>query len=279
MQIINHWLEGDHIRRQATPNVYNPPEFKEPNLPDTIIIHYTAGGNTSGAVSALTTRKAKGNASAHVVLGRDGEIVQLAPFNHRTWHAGESNYKGRSYLNNYSIGIEVVNLGWLEKSDHYYSRYDLIQSGVKVPAEEVVEARHANPSVPYRYWHKYTAIQLNRLAELCQLLADNYPVVDITGHDVISPGRKQDPGPAFPMDWLVREVLPDDRGAESFAGGNARVAVPKLNIRSAPSVNAEKIAIPLTEGQQVNILEQSEGWCRVRTSIEGWVSAEYLKTN
>lgn len=278
MHIVNHWLEGDNIRRQLTPNLYNPPEFKDANLPDTIILHYTAGGTTSGAVSTLTTKREKGNASAHIVLGRDGEIVQLAPFHYRTWHAGESSYKGRNFLNSYSIGIEIVNLGWLEPSGDAYSRYDLLKAGVFIPASDVVEARHLNPSIPYKYWHKYTDVQISRVIELCRLLADTYPIGDITGHDVISPGRKQDPGPAFPMAYVAKEVMPDDRGADTFVGNSAKVAVPKLNIRSEAAATADKVALPLSLGQEVTILEQSNGWCRVRTTLEGWVSADFLET-
>ena len=56
-------------------------------------------------------------ASAHIVLARDGTIFQLAPFNYRTWHAGESFFNGRSGYNHFSIGIEIdpINFSFIEK--------------------------------------------------------------------------------------------------------------------------------------------------------------------
>ena len=44
--------------------------------------------------------------SAHVLIKRDGEIIQFVPFNMRAWHAGESSFEGKDNCNDYSIGIE-----------------------------------------------------------------------------------------------------------------------------------------------------------------------------
>ena len=45
--------------------------------------------------------------SAHVLIKRDGEIIQFVPFNMRAWHAGESSFEGKDNCNDYSIGIEL----------------------------------------------------------------------------------------------------------------------------------------------------------------------------
>jgi N-acetylmuramoyl-L-alanine amidase/AmpD protein len=49
--------------------------------------------------------------SAHYTIGKDGSIVQcVSPLN-RAWHAGESlDSEGRTHVNDFSIGIELVNL-------------------------------------------------------------------------------------------------------------------------------------------------------------------------
>src|SRR5688572_52730 len=45
--------------------------------------------------------------SAHVLIRRDGEIVQYVPFHERAWHAGASEYCGRPGCNDFSVGIEL----------------------------------------------------------------------------------------------------------------------------------------------------------------------------
>ena len=76
---------------------------------DTIIIHYTAGANAESAIHTLCDRERK--VSAHLVVGRDGAVTQLLPFNTIGWHAGRSHWRERTSFNQYSIGIEIDNAG------------------------------------------------------------------------------------------------------------------------------------------------------------------------
>ena len=106
--------------------------------------------------------------SSHVLVRRDGELVQYVPFHLRAWHAGASTYCGRERCNDFSIGIE------LEGSDQ----------------------------VPYE------PIQYRRLAELIVALLKTYPSLSperIAGHGEVAPGRKTDPGEAF--DWMRLRAL------------------------------------------------------------------------
>ena len=107
--------------------------------------------------------------SAHALIRRDGEIVQYVPFGQRAWHAGQSEYAGRTSCNDFSIGIE------LEGTD---------QSA-------------------------YTDAQYRSLAALVSTLLASYPSLSaerIVGHSEIAPGRKTDPGPSF--DWpRLRSLL------------------------------------------------------------------------
>jgi AmpD protein len=101
--------------------------------------------------------------SAHLLIRRDGELIQFVPFQQRAWHAGESSFRGRACCNDYSIGIE------LEGDDE--SAYDDRQYDI--------------------------------LPGVLNALLESYPSVsvrDIAAHSDIAPGRKTDPGPAF--DWL-----------------------------------------------------------------------------
>ena len=50
--------------------------------------------------------------SAHILIPRDGSILQFVPFNKKAWHAGISSFGKKTNCNDFSIGIE------LEGSDH-----------------------------------------------------------------------------------------------------------------------------------------------------------------
>jgi AmpD protein len=102
--------------------------------------------------------------SSHLLVRRDGEVVQYVPFRLRAWHAGESCYQGRRACNDYSIGIEL-------------------------------EGQDEEP---------YSPMQYDQLAAVIQALAQIFPGISterIRGHSDIAPGRKTDPGAAF--DWLA----------------------------------------------------------------------------
>ena len=155
--------------------------------PDMIVLHYTAG--TSAESSALFLTRPDVSASAHVVIGREGEVFQLVPFNIEAWHAGKSWYAGRGGLNRYSIGIELDNLGKLRFSGGLF----IAECGRVVSPEEVyTDCSGDRPT----YWHRYTARQVRVLREICTLLEETYPIRDVVGHSVITP-RKIDPGPAL----------------------------------------------------------------------------------
>lgn len=102
--------------------------------------------------------------SAHLLIRRDGELVQFVPFHLRAWHAGASSYQGREACNDFSIGIEL-------------------------------EGEDETP---------YSVAQYDSAAAAASALLEAYPLLDaghITGHSDIAPGRKSDPGPAF--DWAA----------------------------------------------------------------------------
>lgn len=271
MKIVDHQLQGTGVKFKQTSNFYNPPFNTTTKLPDAIIIHYTAMTNAADAVKVLTTRKPDGgNASAHLVIGKAGEVTQLAKFNQRTWHAGESSYHGRKGYNSLSIGIEIDNVGWLKKQPN--GKYSRARLNAEYTEDQVIHERHFNPNVRHEYWEKYTHEQTDLVFEICELLRQHYAIVEILGHDEIAPDRKQDPGPAFPMDELKSEVLRDRSGeaAEGIVNTNL------LNIRAGAGVNFEKVAQPLNQNTEVDILEEKSGWYKVSTKIEGWVSKKFI---
>lgn len=266
-----HLLKGDAITQMRASK--NDDNFSRGAL-DTVVIHYTAGRSAESSAKYLARDDVK--ASAHIVIGRDGKIFQLVPFNKMSWHAGRSSYMGRSGFNSYSIGIELDNAGILTKVGSHYQAW----FGKKYPEEEVVHAVHRNENRA-AYWHAYTEEQLQVCEEIVELLVDKYDLKMILGHEEISPGRKQDPGPAFPLDKLRNRILhsnrKDDEPVEEKQPASAEVVASSLNIRSGPAASFDKIARALPRGTEVKILEEQNGWYRVHTSIEGWVSRGYVK--
>ena len=109
VRIENNRLHASEIKHVTSPNTSG--EFP-PNLPDTLIIHFTGGSSVSSSVDYMLNPKSK--VSAHLVIGRNGEVTQLLPFNAIAWHAGQSSFAGRKQFNNYAIGIELDNAGQLD---------------------------------------------------------------------------------------------------------------------------------------------------------------------
>ena len=106
--IVNHRLMGGGVIHLECPK--NRRGLGEPDM---IILHYTAGMDAMSSAKFLVKPDVK--ASAHVVIGRDGQVIQMVPCNIEAWHAGRSSYGGRSGLNHYSVGIELDNLGQLRQ--------------------------------------------------------------------------------------------------------------------------------------------------------------------
>jgi AmpD protein len=167
----------EDTRRVPSPNQDDRPEGAEPEL---VVVHGISlpPGEFGGPwIDHLFTNRLDPEAhpyfreiahlqvSTHVLVRRDGELVQYVPFHRRAWHAGVSSWEDRERVNDFSVGIE------LEGTD----------------------------DTPYE------PVQYQALADLVRALAEAYPKIapdHITGHADIAPGRKTDPGPSFDWDHL-----------------------------------------------------------------------------
>jgi N-acetylmuramoyl-L-alanine amidase len=166
--------------------------------PTVIVMHWTGATSLDGAVSWFRNPESK--CSAHIVVGRDGEVVQCVSLNVRAWHAGVSEWKGRLNVNQFSVGIEMVNAGEVFSTPAKTKFKN--SSGVVVTGDTVVQ-------VGGQWYQAYTQSQWIALQGVLRDLKQLVPsLTEIVGHSDIAPGRKIDPGPAFPM-----------RGARSFFEG------------------------------------------------------------
>lgn len=122
--------------------------------------------------------------SSHLLVRRDGEVVQFVPFTHRAWHAGVSCFRGREACNDYSIGIELEGEDETPYCDAQYAALSAV---------------------------------IGALLEACPSLGKRR----IAGHCDVAPGRKTDPGPAF--DWLRLYDALCARGAGHRVSNEAEV--------------------------------------------------------
>ena len=106
--------------------------------------------------------------SAHVLVRRDGEVVQYVPFGLRAWHAGVSQYQGRSACNDFSVGIEFEGT---DESPYEDAQYE------------------AGGAILRALLRTYSTLHRQR----------------IVAHSEIAPGRKTDPGESF--DWARMRAL------------------------------------------------------------------------
>lgn len=271
MKISKHKIDTDHAEFDGVDKTSGA--FKQ-GLPDTIVIHYTAGPSVSSAVN--TFKDPSVEASAHLVIDHDGSITQLIPFDKIGWHAGESFWYDRTELNNYSIGIEIVNAGRLEKTGSVWRSW----FGKKYGEDDVLRATHRNEDHE-SWWHIYTEQQITAAHDLCREIMSTYNIKHILGHEEISPGRKSDPGPAFPLDKLRNRLLHSNRKDQDDHEEDWKkgiVTASALNIRSGPTASSSTVSEPLSRNTKVSILKEQNGWYNVEVKMRGWVSKNYIHT-
>lgn len=135
---------------------------------DTLVLHYTGMETAEAARSRLCDPAAK--VSAHYLIDEDGTVEALVPEEMRAWHAGVSSWRGKTDLNDRSIGIELVNPG------HEFGYRD------------------------------FPARQIAALEDLARGILARHPIParNVVAHSDIAPTRKQDPGERFPWIKLAR---------------------------------------------------------------------------
>jgi N-acetylmuramoyl-L-alanine amidase len=144
--------------------------------------------------------------SAHLLIHRDGSVTQLVPFDIIAFHAGSSQWKELTGLNSYSIGIEMENLGLLTQRDGAW----YFGGTMRVPADSVERFADSEGRAPG--WHAYTDAQIQTFFQVSCALRRAYPTIeDVVGHHEISPRRKYDPGPAFPLQAVRARLFPARR--------------------------------------------------------------------
>ena len=131
-----------------------------------VILHYTGMQSEIESIKRLKNPKYK--VSCHYLINRKGKVIKMVDAKYVAWHAGKSKWKKFINLNNYSLGIELVNRG------HKYG------------------------------YQNFTNEQIFNLIKLCKILKKKYSIKkeNFLGHSDIAPLRKIDPGEKFPWKKL-----------------------------------------------------------------------------
>lgn len=162
-----------------------------------MVIHYTVA-DTAKSLEILSRR----NVSSHYLITDDEPpaVYQLVDESRRAWHAGESEWYGRSDLNAASIGVEIVNSGPVDGG-----------------------------------WQPYSEAQIQTLSLLLKDVVTRHQIHarNVVGHSDVAPQRKQDPGPAFPWKRLAHAGLGrwyDEAKAAGLAAQYGRHGLPPVGV-------------------------------------------------
>lgn len=139
-----------------------------------IVLHYTSG-DLASSLKTLT----QGPVSSHYLIGdAPATVYRLVDEHRRAWHAGDSYWQGRTWLNSSTIGIELVNLGYTQGPQG-------------------------------RLWYPFSDAQIDQLIVLLKDIMARHGLKPgaIIAHSDIAPQRKTDPGPLFPWRRLAAAGL------------------------------------------------------------------------
>lgn len=192
-------------------STYPSPNFNSRNSSQILhlVLHYTAG-NFESSLKKLTDPKDPNPVSAHYLvpeMAMDGRrVFQLVQDKDRAWHAGVSSWGTKTNLNNTSIGIEIVNLGYQYKEGE-------------------------------RSWCPFSDYQIQTVIALSQEIIQRYGIqpINVIGHSDIAPGRKLDPGPLFPWKKLYEKGIGtwfDEQALNIHAQENIDIYALQKNLKS-----------------------------------------------
>lgn len=262
-------------------------------VPEIVILHDTAGRLETGNSAAYLAKNTAG-VSVHFVVERDGSITQLVETNRRANHAGKSSFNGRTDCNGFSIGIEIVNPGRMTRIASVLAPLAGRAWWGEAFADDDSEFDLADITTPQHgsgVWMSYPQAQIDGLCRLLECLFRDIPSLsDITTHWYVSPGRKVDTNPLFPLDHVKAKILGRDDPADTAADEGASAVQPgsfvqvhspasPLNLRRWPSFNPNVIAA-IPHGATLPVFAQREidgtQWLKVLfDGREGWVVGRY----
>jgi N-acetyl-anhydromuramoyl-L-alanine amidase len=174
------WTQGwwREARRVRSPNFGPRPDGERVTLAIVHSISLPPGAYGDDAVERFFTNRLDASqhpyfeqigalrVSAHFFIRRNGEVVQFVSCEHRAWHAGQSQWRGRENCNDWSIGIELEGLEG----------------------------------------ERFERAQYRALIRLLNAVCVRYPLAEVVGHEHVAPSRKADPGARSEWPRLARAL-------------------------------------------------------------------------
>lgn len=140
-----------------------------------VILHHTVSDGNPEHVVNVWNSDSRGAVGTHFLIGRtmsngdtkyDGEIVQCIDLEDWAYHLATTRMgysaSHNENANKLYIGIEICSYGCLQMKNGKY--YTMDGRNAEVPASEVCVLD--KPWRTYKYWHKYTAAQIESLRKL-----------------------------------------------------------------------------------------------------------------
>ena len=177
-----------------------------------VIIHYT--GMQSEIESLKRLKDPKYMVSCHYIISRTGKVTQMVREENIAWHAGKSKWKKYKNLNNFSIGIELVNKG------HQFG------------------------------YQNFSHRQIFSLTKLCKKIKKKYLIKkeNFLGHSDIAPLRKIDPGEKFPWKKLSKLNI-----GKWYIGINSKTKINPKKMETLFFKNLKKIGFRYFSSNKSNL--------------------------
>ncbi|CBG87653.1 N-acetylmuramoyl-L-alanine amidase [Citrobacter rodentium] len=196
-----------------------------------LVIHYTAD-DFDTSLATLTGK----NVSSHYLIpavpplhrGKP-RIWQLVPEEELAWHAGASDWRGATRINDTSIGIELENRGWRKSAgEKYFAPFEPAQIQALIPLAKEIVARY-------------------------QIKPQN-----VVAHADIAPQRKDDPGPLFPWKQLAQQGIgawPDAQRVNFYLAGRApHTPVARESVLDLLSRYGYEVKADMSEREQQRVI-------------------------
>lgn len=178
LRIENDLLVGENITYPLSPNTNDSLRI-DPHQVKAIVIHVLEG-TIAGSVSWFRAPVSK--VSTHLIIGKNGTIVQVIPFNFLAFHAGRVEPVKDD---------KIDRVGIFRNPDGSYEDPNKVTIGIELEGNQM---------------SKFTDQQLASCRKVCQLIKDQYHVKTIlTHHEIYS--IKTCPGPNFPIGQFRKELF------------------------------------------------------------------------
>lgn len=175
-----------------------------------IVVHYAVSQTIPNLISTFYER----GVSSHYGVDQYGKIYSFVPTKFKGFHAGVSAFRDKKNLNGFSIGIETVHPGYVEKGKTYnpfwkkvptkkvegefWENLESKSEEEVTPGEKIIHVKNQKVAQE-REWFEFPEQQFKALVKLIKELQNRFHILPthVISHCDGAPDRKVDIGPMF----------------------------------------------------------------------------------